>query len=261
MINTLDEYISEFRKKLNTNIFSPYFSRLANLYFLNGQYEDCINTCKTGLELYPDYQTAKLLMLKGLIKLEYINEAEILIDELEEKYQSYEILITYRKTISELKTISKQERIYYTQRISPVVNFEEFRKYIEQFVNDKTEYNTDTLITQIIEERDKSEKEINFNKFKTLVDSFIFEESDNNIKDFNSKPEVTKQKETSETLHFLKIKIMTETFADLLAQQGYIKEAFNGYNQLLKNEDANKDRLMEKLTELERSLIVKDKSE
>jgi hypothetical protein len=258
MINTLDEYIAEFSKKISSNIFSPYFSRLANLYFLNGQYEECITVCKTGLELYPDYQTAKIIMLKALIKLEYINEAETLIEDLEDKYLNYEIITGYRDSISQLKTISKQERIYYTQRISTVVSFDDFRNIIEKTVVNRKTINKDTLISHLVEERKKAEKELEFNNFKNKIDNFKFDKLPEKIKKSSIKNENAPVKETSETLHFLKIKLITETFAGLIAKQGYIKEAFNFYNILIKKEGANIERIMVKLTELERSLTHED---
>ena len=52
---------------------------------------------------------------------------------------------------------------------------------------------------------------------------------------------------------FSGIKIITESLADILAKQGFFKEAFEAYNILLSQENSNKRRIQEKLYDLERN--------
>ncbi len=85
MQNNFDKYTRKIKSKLDKNYLSPLFIRLANLLYANEQYEDCISVCKTGLEIYPQYLTAKLILLKAYLKAEYLNEAEILFQNIKTK--------------------------------------------------------------------------------------------------------------------------------------------------------------------------------
>ncbi len=113
MQNNLDKYTLEVKLKLNKNFLSPLFIRLANLFYMNEQYEECISICKTGLEIYPGYLTAKLILLKAFLKAEYLNEAEILFKEIKPKLTNNDQLTRLKQNIQHLKTISQQEKIYY----------------------------------------------------------------------------------------------------------------------------------------------------
>ena len=52
-----------------------------------------------------------------------------------------------------------------------------------------------------------------------------------------------------------RVKIVTETLADLYAAQGNFKEAFDAYNILLRAGTPGKKRIEEKLHELERNMF------
>ena len=69
----LDNYINFLKEKLENNFFSPLLIKLANLYFFNDQYDNCIKICNMVTELFPFYLTPKILKVKALIKLEYFN--------------------------------------------------------------------------------------------------------------------------------------------------------------------------------------------
>ena len=51
-----------------------------------------------------------------------------------------------------------------------------------------------------------------------------------------------------------KVRIITETLADLYAEQGNYKEAMEAYNLLLRAGSTNYKRIEEKLLELERKI-------
>lgn len=70
MQSNYDKYTLELKSKLDKNFLSPTFIRLANLLYANEHYEECIAVCKTGLEIYPNYLTAKLILLKAFLKAE-----------------------------------------------------------------------------------------------------------------------------------------------------------------------------------------------
>jgi len=252
MINSLDKYIEELKSNLNEKVFTPSFTRLANLYYLNGQYEECADICRTGLDIYPDYLTAKLILLKALIKLEYLSDAENLLSNISMKLTNFEVLNNYIESISELKNSAQQERICYPTKISNIAEYEDISSGNKDSAKLKISIDY-ALITWSASDESKIIDKIEFKKFEDQYNNYKLKKA---IPKKNDTPvKQSKTNGTEETLHFLKIKMVTETFADLLANQGFYKEAFNIYNSLMHNENANKKRLLEKLTELERNFI------
>jgi len=252
MINSLEKYIEELKSQLNEKVFTPSFTRLANLYYLNGQYEECADTCKTGLDIYPDYLTAKLILLKALIKLEYLTDAETLLSNISMKLTNFEVLNNYTDSISEMKNSAQQERICYPTKESSVAEYEEISSDNTDFINPKISID-DVLNLWNKSEESKLIDKIEFKKFEDQYNKYKLKKA--YLKKNETPAKQSKTIGSEETLHFQKIKMVTETFADLLAGQGYYKEAFNVYNSLMDNENANKKRLLEKLTELERNFI------
>ncbi|MCX6164664.1 MAG: hypothetical protein NTU73_07350, partial [Ignavibacteriae bacterium] len=131
-MNSLEEYIVNIKAKLNESIFSPQFIRLANLYFINEQYDECISICTIGLQIFPDYLTAKLLLLKALIKLEYINEAEKVFSEIKNKIPNKDILKQLERSISDMKGKPGQERIFYPNKINTTVEYQSYKNKIDE---------------------------------------------------------------------------------------------------------------------------------
>ncbi len=254
MIN-LNSYIESIKEKVNKNYFSPLFLKLANLYYHDGQYEECINICNIGLKIYPEFYTAKLILLKALLKLEYTSEAEPILTELEERFPENEVLKNLRNKINDLKKYNKQEKIYYSNKINTAP---EYRQYSNKFMSLSSEKERKKDIQEIIEA-------MITRNLDNIIDKDKFESFKKNFKEFNfniSKPIKPKaaisegdiRKQTEGYSSFLsKIKIVTETLADLLSKQGFFKEAFEAYNILLQNENVNKKRIQDKLNEMERN--------
>ena len=227
MISSLDEYIRNIKYKLNCNICSPMFVRLANLYYLNKQYEECINTCKTGLEIYPSYLTAKLLLLKAFIKLEYINEAENLLDEVKDKITNPEIFNKLRNSISELENVSRQERIHYAPKHKPMIEFSRYEQKIKGLINIEPTIDLDSLLLKL-----------DNNDVKELLDESSYKTFTENFKKFSlnirkgqtessaRKSDAIKSTDDNSASYLSKVKIVTETLADIFAKQENFKEAF-----------------------------------
>ena len=256
MISNFEEYIRVVRAKLNRNMFSPLFVRLANLYLLNKQYEECIDVCKTGLDIYPNYLTAKLILLKALIKLEYINEAENLLKDLEEKITDLEIFNKLKEQVSELKKVSRQERISYPQKRKEVVEFSSYEERINSIVDKKSKLDFQELLLNW--ENAEQEKYVDENAFEQFLADFNKIKFDIQTNTFKSAIRKSGIEEQSKDVNFSfasDIKIVTETLADLYAKQGYFKEAFNAYNMLLRADTSNKERILKKLSELESNYI------
>lgn len=254
MLKGLNSYIKEIKNKINDDYLSPLFIRLANLCYHDGQYEESINVCNIGLKIYPEYYTAKLLLLKSLIKMEYITEAEPVLSELEEKFPNLEVIKNFRKEINNIKKSNKQEKIYYSNKINTFLEFKNYSRKINGILPE-TELNS-SLISQISEliGSNTTDNYFSEDKFETFKKQFseLQLESESSLK---RTPEREKRHKTTggPESFFSRIKIITETLADLLAKQGYFKEAFEAYNILLQTEGINKGRIQEKLYDLERN--------
>ena len=193
--------------------------------------------------------------MKALIKLEYISDAESLLNEIELKIGNFEIMKNYRGSISELKKLSKQEKICYPAKIISITEFEEPNIGKYNF-DDTTKIKFDELIKlRSNNEESKVIDKIDYKKFEDTFNNFKLKKPIVKKNDIPNKPSKSNGVQETETLHFMRLKIMTETFADLLTNQGFYKEAFNIYNSLLNKENSNKKRLLDKLTELERNII------
>ena len=253
MITSLDEYIRNIRYKLNSNMFSPMFVRLANLYYLNKQYEECINTCKTGLEIYPNYLTAKLLLLKAFIKLDYINEAGSLLNDIKDKITNPDIFNNLRNSISKLENVSRQERIHYAPKQKPMIEFSSYEQKIKDLIDIEPVLDLDSLLLKL----DDSDVEeiMEDSSYKTFADNFKKFSLD--IRKGQSKKEsgAVKPADDNSVSYLSKVKIVSETLADLFAKQGNFKEAFNTYNLLLKTSNSNKGRILKKLSDLESNFL------
>lgn len=253
-MNSLDEYIINLKNQLNESVFSPQFVRLANLYFINGQYDECISICTIGLQIFPDYLTARLLLLKALIKSEYIQEAEKEFSEIRNKIPNEDLIKQIERGIREIKEKPGQEKIFYPNKINTIVEYKSYKNKID-------EINKDTLSSFDINEYTDPDfsvpKEIktNYDNFSNQFEGFKFDLNENQLikPDYKIKKENGLQNNSSSFLS--KINIITETIADIYTKQGYLKEAFDAYNILIENKHPNSRRIQEKLYELERNLV------
>lgn len=247
----INKYVFELKKKLDNNFLSPQFVRLANLYYLNEEYEECIELCKTGLKIYPDYLTAKLVLLKAQLKMEYLTEAENLYDEVYPKIKGMEIQIAFERIFSELRKLSGQEKIYYPLDVKNKVDYKTFESSfdIDNFKRDELSLEEIINEPELVKSDDFIDKDA-FAKF---------------LNDYNSFELTSKQSDKSPDLKtinqnqfkYYKLKIITETIADLYAKQGNFREAFEAYNILLRLTPSSQDRISQKIFELERLMANK----
>lgn len=243
-MDNLNAYIDNLKRSLNEKMFSPVFIRLANVYFLNKQYESCINVCKTGLLIYPDYLTPKVLILRSLLKLGHLDEAEKYFNEIESKIIHMPIHAKFKENITRLRQEPNQERIFYNFTKSPKLLFDD---------------NKDSIISVLGKSKPKPVKEDDpdLEKIEEKINSEDFNKVFANFNELElsggfTSTEKTSPGNTNDKELFGKIKIVTETLADIYAQQGNFKEAFNAYNLLLRAGSHNKTRIESKLLELER---------
>lgn len=251
MQNNLDKHTLKIKSKLNTKYLSPLFIRLANLLYANEHYEECIFVCKTGLIIYPRYLTAKLILLKAFLKAEYLNEAEILFKEIKSKITDKGLLSRIESNMKTLKTVSKQEKIYYSRESKSKIDYKSFEKNFHYQENLFTEFDLNDLFSEAVHDRLLPDKD--FKNFLSIFEEFHFEK----VKD--ERPGVPAQSMSDVNDDFLgRIKIVTETLADIYAEQGNYKEAFDAYNLLLRAGSRNSRRIEEKINELERNLSRDD---
>jgi tetratricopeptide (TPR) repeat protein len=247
----INKYVYELKKKLDGNFLSPLFVRLANLFYLNEEYEECIELCKTGLKIYPDYLTAKLVLLKALLKMEYLTEAENLFEEITPKIKGMEIHATYERIFTELRKLSGQEKIYYPLDVKNKIDFKLFESTfdIREFVKENLSLEEVINEPDIVKSDDFIDKE-SFGRFLNEYDSLAISAK---LNEKNDDLKVVNQNQ----LKYYKLKIITETIADLYAKQGNFREAFEAYNILLKLTPSNQDRISQKIFELERIMANK----
>lgn len=256
--SNIDKYTLELRSKLNRNYLSPLFIRYANLLFANEQYEECISVCMTGLQIYPNYLTAKLILLKAYMKAEYLNEAEILFAEIKPKITNKDLKQKLESNIRNLKSISKQEKIYYPASARNKIDYKNFNSNFQLQENLFSEFTLNDFFS--------AEEEISLNENKDYISyhyqfenfHFLKTKKDTEKKVQLLNETVNKNTSDAESELFNKIKIVTETLADIYASQKNYKEAFDAYNFLLRAGSGNTKRIEEKLHELERSMMNQD---
>lgn len=252
MQNNLDKYIEEVKIKLDKHFLSPLFIRYANLLYMNEQYEDCIGVCKTGLKIYPNYLTSKLILLKALLKAEYLNEADIIFKEIRQKIVNKDLLKKLELNFQHIKSISRQEKIYYSKSGKNKFDFKSFEKKFDLQEDLFSNYTLDNFFNG---QSGLNEQE--FQEFSNKFESFHFDISNISAhKGTNVDLTNETNKDSGDLLN--KIRIVTETLADLYCEQGNYKEAFDAYNVLIRAGSSNKKRIEEKLYELERTILKYD---
>jgi tetratricopeptide (TPR) repeat protein len=249
-MNSIEKYILTLKEELNHKIFSPYFIKLANMYFLNGQYEECVLVCNTGLQIFPNYLTAKLLLLKALLKLEHLSEAEKVFNEISYKISNPDLLMDFKHSIEQLRNKPTQEKLFYVPK--PTSNTIDYETYSDKFISISEEIekiNIDTFIRQV-DSIDSFLTEEELKKLKLKYDELNIDATTNATKI----PKKTNNNNQGALLS--KFKKVTLTLADLLMKQGYLKDAFEAYTLLLNSNTENKIKIQEKLNELERNLFL-----
>lgn len=256
MPNKLDKYTLEVKYKLNNNFLSPLFIRLANLLYINENYEDCIDVCKTGLEIYPDYLTAKIILIKALLKSEYLNEADLLFNEIKEKIPEDDMFDNLERNIRNLKSLSGQEKIYYPKSYKTKSGFKNFQKKFPMQESLFPEFNINDFLNG--DYKTSEANNIDFENFQNHFNAFHFDLENTGFQSAKSnEPAISGDTIDAGNL-ISRMKIVTETLADIYAEQGNFKEAFEAYNFLLRAGSSNKSRIEDKLYKLERNVFRKD---
>lgn len=255
MQNKLDKHTQEVKTRIDANYLSPLFIRYANMLYMNDNFEECIAACKTGLDIFPDYLTAKLILLKALLKAEYLNEAELLYNEIKDKISNRDLMSKLGNNILNIKAVSKQEKIYYPRSGKAKYDYKSFEKSFHIQGSLFSNMSLEDFFKSEPEKYVYNEKD--FENFTNHFSSFHFERTESSAAPApNIKRPDPEHSESSDLLG--KIKIITETLADIYAKQGNYKEAFEAYKILIRAGSKNSNRIEDKLYALERSMLKYD---
>lgn len=257
MLN-LDNYISFLKEKLESNPFSPLLIKLANLYFFNERYDNCIKICNMLTELYPFYLSPRILKIRALIKLEYYNEAETELNMIKNKVQNRELVELLRSTIDEFRSKQTQAKIFYNEMLSDLDKFEDYEEYFKdlKFCKSLPESNNPELSFIDADFLQTIENDTDFICFKEEIEKMSLDLHQNK-KGIKSESELIQGSITSinnKDSLIGNVKIITETIADVMAKQGLNKEAFDAYTLLLRAGHRNKKNILDKIAELERRM-------
>ncbi|MFZ4589873.1 MAG: hypothetical protein ACOYN6_02675 [Ignavibacteria bacterium] len=253
----LDNYINFLKEKLENNFFSPLLIKLANLYFFNDQYDNCIKICNMVTELFPFYLTPKILKVKALIKLEYFNEAESELKDIENKIQNKELIDLLYSSLDEFKKKQSQAKIFYKEMLSDLDKFEDYEDKLRNipFCDTLPDQNNQELVFIDNELFANLENDAKFKIFLDTINSISIDapQPKKNSK-YDDNTDLNNYKNDSKDSILGNVKIITETIADVIAKQGLHKEAFDAYTLLLRAGHKNKKRILEKIADLERRM-------
>lgn len=249
----LGNYIEFLKEKLNGNFFSPLLSKLASLYFFDEQYDNCVKLCNMVNEIYPHYITPKILKIKALIKLEYFTEAENELKQIESRIPNRELTDLLYSSIDEFKRKQSQAKIFYTEMLPDLDKFEDYGSVFDNFSYYKniSEVSNQEFILTNEEVLKNAESDTDYESFLKEIENFSIVSSTKKVlqgdHEGNARPE---QKDS----WLSGVKIVTETIADVMVNQGLYKDAFDAYTLLLRAGHKNKKRILEKIAELERRM-------
>jgi hypothetical protein len=208
-------------------------------------------------ELFPFYLTPKILKIKALIKLEYFNEAELELKEIENRIQNKELIELLYSSLEEFKKKQSQAKIFYKEMLSDLDKFEDYEDKLQNIPFNDALHETNNqelafIDNELFANLDKDAK------FKVFIDTINSISIDSTQQKRASKSgesnDLANYKNDSKDSILGNVKIITETIADVIAKQGLHKEAFDAYTLLLRAGHKNKKRILEKIADLERRM-------
>lgn len=232
--------IQKLEEKLRSNPLSSEFVKLANYYLINGNISEAINLLKAGLEFYPEYPTAKLLLGKSYLAGRYFVDAKKTFEQL--AYENPDMTIAYKYLDISNDMIKTEVTRRHDDDIVPKLEFKapDFKDY-EFNYNLFPSYDVDEFTggkVNIEGLEDSNE----FTDFKN-----IFESPQYFKKEADFKPSLEKKRLRNK----FEVKKITETLADIFAKQGNYFDAIEAYTYLLKIKPARKEILESKISEVE----------
>lgn len=231
--------IQKFEDKLRVNPLTPEFVKLANYYLINGNVNEAISLLQAGLDFYPNYTTARLLLGKCYLANRYFFDAKKLFEQILTEFPDMNIVLKYLEiandlTKSEVSRKHEEDIIPKLEFKAPVFNdfdfnYNLFPSYeIEDLGQDRIEFTA-------------MEESADYKEFIKVFESPYFFKKESTT----SPPEKKRLKNKFE------VRIITETLADIFAKQGNYFDAIEAYSYLLKIKTERKEILESKISEVE----------
>jgi len=231
--------IQKFEDKIRTNPLSPEFVKLANYYLINGNVTQAINLLQSGLQFYPNYTTAKLVLGKCYLANKYFFDAKKIFSDITAEHPDMSIAVKYHEIADEL-TKSEVSRKH-GDDIVPKLEFKapEFNDFDFNY-NLFPSYEMEDIEKDKIEIKNLGEAD-EFKDFVKVFETPYFFKRENAVPSFEKKRLRNK----------FEVKIITETLADIFAKQGNYFDAIEAYTYLLKIKPEKKEVLESKISEVE----------
>jgi tetratricopeptide (TPR) repeat protein len=230
--------IAKFEEKIRENPLTPEFVKLSNYYLVSGNINEAINLLQTGLNFYPNYTTAKLLIGKGYLANRYFYDAKKIFEQILIEYPDLEIAKKYLDIANDL-TKSEVSRKH-DDDIVPKLEFK--APIFNDFDFNYNLFPTYEAVDLINNRIDFNFEETNeYMEFKKVVETPHF------FKRESTKPAFEKKRLKNK----FEVKIITETLADIFAKQGNYFDAIEAYTYLLKIKPDKKEQIQSKISEVE----------
>jgi tetratricopeptide (TPR) repeat protein len=231
--------IAKFEDKVRSNPLTPEFAKLANYYLINGNTNEAISLLKQGINFYPDYTTAKMILGKCYLANRYYYDAKKIFESILADNPELGIAQKFLEIANDLAKSEVSRK--HEDDIIPRLEFKsvEFHDY---------DFNYNLFPSFEIEEicagnlsANNVEDSQEYREFKEVFRSPYF-----------FKPEASKAKfEKKRLKNKFEVKIITETLADIFAKQGNYFDALEAYTYLVKIKPDRKEQLEGKISEVE----------
>ncbi len=210
--------IEKFEEKTRSNPLTPEFVKLANYYLINGNVNEAISLLLAGLNIYPNYTTAKLILGKCYLANRYFFDAKKIFEQILADNPGLSIAKKYLEIANDL---TKQEvSRKHDDDIIPKLDFKApvFNDFDFNY-NLFPSYEIEDVIKEKIEVSE-IEETTEYKEFKNVFESPYF------FRRENTKPASEKKRLKNK----FEIRIITETLADIFAKQGNYFDAIEAYS-------------------------------
>lgn len=231
--------ISKFEERIRENPLSPDFVKLANYYLINNNINEAIAILKQGLLIYQEYTTAKIILGKCYLANRYFFDAKKIFEDILYDFPELNVAKKYLEIANDLMKSEVSRK--HEQDVIPKLEFKTFEfnesgyNYnlfpsfeLEDLADDEQQFNPDENLPDFVE-------------FKEVFHSPHFFKSDKSIQGFDRKRLRNK----------FEVKVITETLADIFANQGNYFDAIEAYTYLLKIKPDKKEQIEAKIAEIE----------
>ncbi|MCI0448732.1 MAG: hypothetical protein L0Y79_02965 [Chlorobi bacterium] len=231
--------ITKLEDKIRANPFSPEYVKLANYYLINGNVNEAIDLLHAGLNFYPNYVTAKLILGKAYLANRYFLDAKKIFEQILADYPDVSVAGKYLALSTDMAKNEASRKI--DDDIIPKLEFKapEFNDY-EYSYNLFPAYEIEEFTRENIDAARIAESS-EFAEFKKVFESPHF------FKGAAKKPSYEKKRLRNK----FEVKIITETLADIFAKQGNYFDAIEAYTYLLKVKPERKEVLENKINDVE----------